>query len=55
MIKDTVPRADQRSPDEVLTLALDVCERALKAEFGLVAEDSVDRSAATPIDYKTVA
>jgi hypothetical protein len=33
MIKDTVPRADQRSPEEVLTLALDVCERALKAEF----------------------
>jgi hypothetical protein len=37
MIKDTVPRADQRSPDEVLTLALDVCERALKAEFADVA------------------
>jgi hypothetical protein len=33
MIKDTVPRADQRPPEEVLTLALDVCERALKAEF----------------------
>jgi hypothetical protein len=38
MIKDTVPRADQRSPDEVLTLALDVCERALKAEFCDVAD-----------------
>jgi hypothetical protein len=33
MIKNTIPNADQRSPDEVLTLALDVCERALKAEF----------------------
>jgi hypothetical protein len=33
MIKDTVPRADQRPPEEVLSLALDVCERALKAEF----------------------
>jgi hypothetical protein len=33
MIKDTVPRADQRSPEEVLSLALDICERALKAEF----------------------
>jgi hypothetical protein len=38
MIKATVPRADQRSPDEVLTLALDVCERALKAEFDTVAD-----------------
>jgi hypothetical protein len=33
MIRDTIPRADQRPPEEVLSLALDVCERALKAEF----------------------
>jgi hypothetical protein len=45
MIKDTIPRADQRSPEEVLTLALDVCERALRAEFQPVADISSARNA----------
>ena len=40
MLKDTIPHADQRPPDEVLTLALDVCERALNVEFGAAADAS---------------
>jgi hypothetical protein len=32
-VKDIVPHADQRDPNEVMSQVIDVCERALKAEF----------------------
>jgi len=38
VVKDVVPHADQRDPDEVMTQVIDVCERALKAEFQIPAD-----------------
>jgi hypothetical protein len=39
MIKATVPKADQRSPEEVLEEVLAVCAEALKAEYGTAEEE----------------
>jgi hypothetical protein len=38
-VKDIVPHADQRDPNEVMSQVIDVCERALRAEFATAAED----------------
>jgi Bacteriophage Sf6, terminase small subunit-like len=43
-VKDIVPHADQRDPNEVMSQVIDVCERALREEF-CQAIDVTDASA----------